>query len=105
LSLKFQKKQEDFICGNCGRKVKGSGYTNHCPDCLFSRHVDNFPGDRENVCQGLMEPIDVENKNGEFSVLHKCQKCGTQKKNKMAPEDNFSAVLRIIEKKNKKLLA
>jgi hypothetical protein len=104
VSKKFQKKEEDFTCANCGFKVKGSGYTNHCPDCLFSRHVDNFPGDRENTCLGMMEPIDIEIKNGEYSIVHKCQKCQIVKKNKLNSKDNFSAALRIIEKKKKRLL-
>jgi len=50
---KFQKKKEDFKCEKCGREVIGTGYTNHCPDCLWSKHVDVNPGDRQSKCLGL----------------------------------------------------
>ncbi|HYC79501.1 MAG TPA: RNHCP domain-containing protein, partial [Candidatus Binatia bacterium] len=53
----FQRTPENFVCENCGTKVSGNGYTNHCPNCLYSKHVDNNPGDRLNKCHGLMEPI------------------------------------------------
>lgn len=36
----FTRVIEDFICENCGTEVKGNGYTNHCPKCLWSKHVD-----------------------------------------------------------------
>jgi len=42
---------ETFTCKNCGRTVvpydSGSNHRNHCPNCLFSLHVDDEPGDRE----------------------------------------------------------
>ncbi|MEK7061411.1 MAG: RNHCP domain-containing protein, partial [Patescibacteria group bacterium] len=45
--MSFVKKIEDFVCKVCGTKVKGTGYTNHCPNCLYSLHVDEeVPGDR-----------------------------------------------------------
>lgn len=43
----FTKTVEDFICAHCGTHVRGNGYTNHCPECLWSKHVDNNPGDRD----------------------------------------------------------
>ncbi|MEA1909889.1 MAG: RNHCP domain-containing protein, partial [Patescibacteria group bacterium] len=56
----FIKTTEDFTCEHCGYNVKGTGYTNHCPKCLYSKHVDDVPGDRKNKCNGLMAPIGVE---------------------------------------------
>ena len=32
------KNKEDFICENCGAFVVGTGYTSHCPQCLWSKH-------------------------------------------------------------------
>ncbi|GIW69886.1 MAG: hypothetical protein KatS3mg101_0633 [Patescibacteria group bacterium] len=58
----FQKKKENFICKNCGYFVIGNGYTNHCPRCLYSEHVDINPGDRANTCEGLMEPVGIAKK-------------------------------------------
>jgi len=94
----FQKRIEDFTCGHCGEHVVGNGYTNHCPKCLWSRHVDINPGDRQEDCGGLMEPIDMESKNGEFVIIHQCESCGFVRKNKVCKEDNFDEVIRISEK-------
>ena len=57
---KFQRTIEDFTCEQCNFAVKGNGYTNHCPKCLWSKHVDVNPGDRAATCGGLMEPIGAE---------------------------------------------
>jgi len=67
----FQKRKEDFTCGNCRLSVKGNGYTNHCPRCLWSLHVDVNPGDRSEVCRGMMRPIGVEIEKGGFSGAQK----------------------------------
>lgn len=92
----FIKRKEDFTCEKCGAKVKGTGYTNHCPNCLFGKHVDEeIPGDRQSSCRGLMEPISIEQKHGEYILIHKCQKCGKVMKNKTSPEDNFEKILQI----------
>jgi hypothetical protein len=100
---KFQRNIEDFVCEHCGKVVKGNGYTNHCPYCLWSKHVDVNPGDRANDCQGMMEPIDVEFKNGKKFLIHKCEKCGFEKNNKVQEEDNLDKVLEIINKKNREI--
>lgn len=94
-SKKFQRNIEDFVCEKCGFEVKGSGYTNHCPRCLWSKHVDVNPGDRLNECGGMMEPVRIEMKEGEYVIIHKCVKCGHEKRNKAAEEDNFGEILKI----------
>ncbi|MEK7097915.1 MAG: RNHCP domain-containing protein [Patescibacteria group bacterium] len=99
MSRKFQRKKEDFECGNCGLSVKGDGYTNHCPDCLWSKHVDISPGDRLEVCEGLMRPVRLEaKKRGECAIVHSCIKCGYTKKNKKAENDNYEALIKIGNK-------
>lgn len=95
---KFQRKKENFICEKCGFEVKGSGYTNHCPRCLWSKHVDVNPGDRKENCGGMMEPSGAESKNGEYSIWHKCIRCGVKKKNKAAKDDDFDALVNIANK-------
>jgi lipopolysaccharide biosynthesis regulator YciM len=72
----FKRTIEDFTCVNCGFKVKGSGFTDHCPKCLASLHVDVEPGDRKAECRGLMNPISVEYLRSEFIINYKCNKCG-----------------------------
>jgi hypothetical protein len=71
----------------------GNGYTNHCPRCLWSKHVDQFPGDRLNPCRSLMEPMEVTFAGGEFRVTHRCLACGTVSKNKLSAGDNVEAAL------------
>ena len=64
----FQRNIENFKCAKCGRVVEGNGYTNHCPECLTSRHVDVNPGDRSSECGGIMEAVGAEQKNGEWRI-------------------------------------
>jgi DNA-directed RNA polymerase subunit RPC12/RpoP len=95
----FIKVKEDFICLNCGKKVKGSGYTNHCPKCLYSLHVDKeVPGDRKSDCLGLMKPIGVDKKGDKFIIIHECVKCGKKMKNKVSVDDDFEMVVGLISK-------
>ena len=98
MAKKFTRKIEDFICEHCGKKIKGNGYTNHCPFCLWSAHVDKNPGDRTCDCRGLMKPIRVEKNKKGLAIVHRCQKCSTEKKNKIAEDDNFSAIIKIQKK-------
>ncbi|OGZ03320.1 MAG: hypothetical protein A2430_01875 [Candidatus Liptonbacteria bacterium RIFOXYC1_FULL_36_8] len=96
---KFQRKIENFTCLNCGREVFGNGYTNHCPMCLWSRHIDINPGDREEKCGGMMEPVYVWKKGEKYILLHKCIKCGVERKNKISKDDNIG-VLALINKQD-----
>jgi hypothetical protein len=95
IAIRFQKKVEDFKCEKCGYEVSGSGYTNHCPNCLWSKHVDVFPGDREESCEGLMRPARVEKKDGEYVIVHKCEVCREERRNKMSPKDNFEEIVKL----------
>ncbi len=93
MEARFTRTIEDFICANCGKEVKGNGYTNHCPECLWSRHVDNNPGDRKATCGGLMKPIGGMKEGGEEVIVHECIICGKRKKNKAVTEDNFDTFI------------
>lgn len=92
MTKQFTKVDEDFICEMCGAHVHGNGYTNHCPECLTSKHVDIMPGDRACECAGLMPAIGLETKNGEFVLVQKCQKCGHMRRNKIWENDNRKAL-------------
>ena len=93
---KFKKLKENFTCVNCGAKISGDGYTNHCPHCLWSRHVDVYPGDRSEECGGPMEPISAKQEDGKWVVFHKCLKCHSIKKIRIRPEDNFDVVVKLV---------
>lgn len=96
---KFSKRKENFTCEQCGVAVQGDGFTNHCPLCLWSKHVDVNPGDRNALCQGMMKPICVESKAGSYILVHECTRCGFQKRNKTVPADNFEALLALASQK------
>ena len=102
MSTNFKKNAEDFICERCSVHVKGNGYTNHCPSCLWSKHVDNFPGDRGVTCGGMMEPTQCIFGRGQYSLVHCCTKCGEEKKNRVLPEDNFDMAIAIAKTKSRK---
>ena len=89
---KFTRKVEDFICAHCGQEVKGNGYTNHCPHCLWSKHVDINPGDRSEECGGMMAPVAFEGNIKQYYVVQRCQSCGHERRNKLQDGDNLLAL-------------
>lgn len=93
----FIKNIEDFTCFNCSATVKGNGYTNHCPECLWSLHVDIIPGDRANPCRGKMQPIKVLCKTDDYKIIHICQSCKEQTRVKSVEQDNFDALIKLCK--------
>lgn len=98
MSRSFIRNVEDFTCEHCGLAVAGNGYTNHCPRCLWSKHVDRAPGDRAAGCGGLMPPVAVEAQADGYRLLHRCQQCGAQKWNQAAEEDDFDELLAVARR-------
>ena len=95
---KFTRKKEDFTCENCGFFTKGDGYTNHCPNCLYSKHVDIFPGDRLEDCGGLMEPVSVTQKSiDKIQIKHRCIKCNEESVSPVRPNDNREELFKIAK--------
>ena len=91
----FKKTVEDFTCAHCGANVVGNGYTNHCPKCLWSKHVDVKPGDRAAICGGMMEPTSLEGTTPNYRIIHVCQKCGFSHPNALDENDDPQAILAI----------
>ncbi len=97
-----------FVCKNCNREISedalGTEYRNHCPDCLYSVHLDEkSPGDRMSGCKGLMKPIGLQFKNesggkGEIMIVHRCKGCGKISKNRIAGDDKPEAILEVFRK-------
>ena len=91
---KFIARNDGFKCEHCGEEVGpikyGGSYRNHCPFCLWSKHVDGgIPGDRASDCRGMMEPIAVvTRRTGEYVLLHRCTKCGLERYNRVAGDDD-----------------
>lgn len=99
--MSFIRTIESFRCEKCGHYIEGNGYTNHCPECLWSKHVDIDPGDRQSKCDGMMCPKYLETrKKGENVIIHECEKCGHQKPNTSADEDNFDTLLTIARRES-----
>ncbi len=95
MGRKFQRRKENFRCEHCGAWVEGDGYTNHCPRCLWSKHVDVYPGDRAATCQGLMEPIGVMVEDDGYVIVHRCTRCGLVRRNRASPQDDFEVLLKL----------
>jgi hypothetical protein len=100
---KFTRTKEDFVCKNCNQIVKGNGYTNHCTNCLYSLHVDEYPGDRQENCKGLMLPIDIIVKGGEPKhIIHQCLICKKTKQNILSDLDSITSIIKTMKNKVKK---
>ena len=98
---KFTEIDEEFICENCGKKVSKLGYScrNHCPYCLYSKHLDVNPGDRQEECHGIMEPVSAEvNSKKGYVIIFKCKKCGAIRKNKAATDDNMDLIIELTSR-------
>lgn len=99
----FKMLNENFKCENCSQEIiKHPEWSarNHCPFCLYSKHLDkDFPWDRMSECLWLMQPIDIDYKKNKWNMIkHKCVKCSKEILNKIAPDDDF---LSFIKKRNK----
>ncbi len=99
---------EGFLCAHCGAEVlplTGGGFRNHCPRCLWSKHVDVVPGDRQAACRGLMRPVRVEPdaKRG-WMIVHECTRCGAVRRNRAAladrqQTDDYDAMLAVARQR------
>jgi len=90
-----------FRCGRCRLDVStdapGTAHRNHCPNCLWSRHLDDdSPGDRDADCGSLMEPIAIcVRGDGEWVIVHRCTGCDELHLNRTAGDDNPLLLLRV----------
>jgi hypothetical protein len=95
---RFTRTVEDFVCEHCGREVRGNGYTNHCPQCLWSKHVDKDPGDRAEICGGMMEPARAEKEGKDDMIVHRCLRCGFIRRATLRREDSMDAYIALMKK-------
>ncbi len=98
LQRKFTRTKEDFECRFCGAMVLGNGYTDHCPSCLLSMHVDTNPGDRKSKCSGTMKAISAVDERGSIRISYICTKCGARKDVKAAQDDSSAAIAALVKK-------
>src|SRR6187549_2977857 len=100
----------DFKCGNCGALVSsmnmlsGVQNRNHCPYCLWSRHLDLYSaGDRLSACKAGMKPVGLTMKKsrnkyqlsprGELMLVHACTDCESISINRIAADDDLEMIL------------
>ncbi|HEX7557051.1 MAG TPA: RNHCP domain-containing protein [Leptolinea sp.] len=106
--------KQNFKCVQCGnfvnagREHSGVNNRNHCPYCLWSRHMDlHSPGDRKADCKSRMEPIGLTIKQtckrygqhnpGELMLIHLCTGCGKYSINRIAADDDTPTVFRLYQ--------
>jgi hypothetical protein len=105
--------EDGFSCAQCHAFVSaapmlsGVPNRNHCPYCLWSRHVDlNEAGDRLSSCQSRMEPVALTVKatrkkygpgHGELMLVHVCTGCGKLSINRIAADDAPEVLLAVFE--------
>lgn len=102
----------DFSCIHCDGHVCSGSFSsgvqnrNHCPYCLWSRHLDLFAaGDRLSACKAAMQPIALTTKrsrnkyrrnSGELMLVHICSYCGEIALNRIAADDDAETLLDIF---------
>jgi DNA-directed RNA polymerase subunit RPC12/RpoP len=99
---------DGFICIHCQKEVKitksmGTANRNHCPSCLYSKHVDEkAPGDRKSNCLEEMQPVALTfkkeggEKQGEIMLVHLCQSCGKININRIAADDEEKEIMYVF---------
>jgi len=110
----FNPHNIDFLCTHCHQHVSANAALsgvfnrNHCPYCLWSRHLDwRKPGDRMAACKGKMRPIGLTakrtrnkyatSKAGELMIIHLCTDCGKVSINRLAADDDHESVLELFD--------
>lgn len=94
---KFNMIDEEFVCDNCHKRVNKLKYSarDHCPYCLYSKHVDVMPGDRKNECNGMLVPVGIEKFRDTYKIIYKCSKCNETHKNIVAKDDDFNKIIKL----------
>lgn len=107
-------REQVFKCIQCHQYVScapimaGVQNRNHCPACLWSRHLDWMAaGDRLSGCRAAMEPIGLTTKrtknkyargrDGELMLIHRCTGCEKIVINRIAADDSAAAILDIFD--------
>jgi CRISPR/Cas system CSM-associated protein Csm3 (group 7 of RAMP superfamily) len=108
------RQDRGFRCAHCQGYVytesiiSGVQNRNHCPYCLWSRHLDLYEaGDRLAACKAKMRPIGLTLKNvrkkyqtakhGELMLIHQCVDCGHVSINRIATDDAPETVFEVFE--------
>ena len=111
---RLQLPEQEFRCLQCGLYIlcaptmAGVQNRNHCPYCLWSRHLDwRSAGDRLSGCRAAMQPVGLTTKrsrnkyarerDGELMVIHECTICEKVVINRIAADDSAASLLAVFE--------
>lgn len=105
--------EDGFLCNHCNNYVSATWFLsgvknrNHCPYCLWSRHLDLYnAGDRLSACKSLMQPIGLTIKltrkkfgpgRGELMLIHACEECHALSINRIAADDDLQRIIGVFE--------
>ena len=103
----------DFKCVHCHQHISADSFLsgvqnrNHCPYCLWSRHLDLYQsGDRLAACKSPMKPVGLALKKtkkkygksqGEMMIIHLCTECEKVSINRIAADDIVDHVYELFE--------
>lgn len=107
--------EKGFNCAKCGfsvttsREQSGVNNRNHCPRCLWSKHVDEVKaGDRKAECKSRMQPLGLTLKQspkrynretaGELMLIHRCTGCGKLSINRIAADDEAAVIYQVFNR-------
>ena len=110
-----RQSEQLFRCLHCGLDItcnsiiSGVQNRNHCPCCLWSRHVDlRVAGDRLSPCRSAMRPVGLTTKqsqnkyardrDGELMIIHQCTRCEKLSINRIAADDSTNDLLELFER-------
>jgi RNHCP domain len=104
---------DGFLCKHCNSYILSASFLsgvqnrNHCPICLWSRHMDwREAGDRLSACKSPMKPIGLTVKatwkkygsgHGELMLIHLCTECENLSINRIAADDDPQNIFTIFE--------
>ena len=111
---RLQLPEQGFRCLHCGSyilcapTIAGVQNRNHCPCCLWSRHLDwRSAGDHLSGCRAAMQPVGLTTKHsrnkyarerdGELMVIHECTICEKIVINRIAADDSATSLLAVFE--------
>lgn len=113
MSRSYPQTFGDFKCAHCGHIVSsahwlsGVNNRNHCPYCLWSRHLDLYAaGDRLSACKAPMRPVALTCKRsrnkyasgrGELMLIHHCMDCDDVSINRIAADDDANTILDVFK--------
>jgi len=113
MSRSYPQTFGDFKCAPCGHIVSsahwlsGVNNRNHCPYCLWSRHLDLYAaGDRLAACKAPMHPVALTCKHsrnkyasgrGELMLVHQCVDCDNISINRIAADDDTDTILEVFK--------